>query len=434
MRDLLLMGIVVFAAVVALRRPWIGVLLWAWISIMNPHRYTYGFAFDAPIAMIAALSTLIGLLFAQDKESPFKGTGPVLLALFMFWMTLSWLFGLDVEGDYPQWDKVMKINLMVLVSLMLLRTKEHIIALVWVCAGSLALLGAKGGLFTILNGGNYKVWGPTGSFIADNNHFALACVMTVPLVRFLQMQLQNKWARRAMVAVMVLVAASALGSHSRGGLLALTAMTLLLWWRGRNKLIGGVLMVVVGGALVAFMPDSWTNRMHTIDNYDEDRSAQGRFSAWHVAWNIGLRYPLGVGYNASRPELFAQFSPWPELGTPAAHSIYFQILGHHGFIGLAIFIGIGLSTWFAANNVRKLAKLHPEARWAGDLAAMCQVSLFGYAIGGAFLSLAYFDLPYYVMAMVALAQVWVRKRLWEKEALVKPRRWMIPGVATPQRT
>jgi hypothetical protein len=37
---------------------------------------------------------------------------------------------------------------------------------------SLALLGAKGGVFTLMTAGSYRVWGPPGSFIEDNNEFA----------------------------------------------------------------------------------------------------------------------------------------------------------------------------------------------------------------------------------------------------------------------
>lgn len=420
MRDLLLMGIVCVLAVMALRRPWIGCMLWAWISLMNPHRYTYGFAYDAPIAALAAASTLVGLLMTRDKESPFKGPGATLLVLFMVWMTLSWLFGLDREDDYEQWTKVMKIDVMILVTLALLRTKQHIMVLAVVCTASLALLGAKGGLFTVMNGGNYKVWGPAGSFIADNNHFALALVMTIPLVRFIQMQLANRWARHAMTVVMILVAASALGSHSRGGLLALTAMTLVLWWRGRNKFFGGLLMVFVGFTLITFMPDEWTSRMNTIDDYEDDRSAKGRFSAWWVSWRVAFVYPFGIGFNISRPELFAAYSPYPELGTPVSHSIYFQVMGNHGFIGFFLFIGIGLATWFGAARIRKLSKGVPQAQWAHDLAGMCQTSLLGYAAGGAFLNLAYFDLPYYLMVLVVLTRQWVMRKAWETEPAAPP--------------
>lgn len=432
MRDLLLFAIVALLGVVALRRPWIGALHWTWLSVMNPHRYAFGFMFTAPVAAVAAGTTLLGLLMTKDRQSPFQGAPPVILAVFMVWMTLSLLFGYDISGDYPQWDKVMKINFMVLVTLMVLTTKLHIVSFVWVCALSVALLGVKGGIFTIINGGSYRVWGPAGSFIADNNHLALAMVMTIPLLRFLQMQIRSKLAQQAMTVMMVLVAASALGSHSRGGLLALGAMTLLLWWRGRSRFFGGILIAVVAVNLVTFMPAEWTGRMDTIVNYQEDQSALGRLVAWEMAWRAAFDYPFGVGFNAAREELFFRYVT-VDVGTPVAHSIYFQILGQHGFVGLGLFLALWGSTWVWAQRLRREARDIAQARWCVDLAGMCQVALLGYLVGGAFLNMAHYDMPYNIMAIVVMTRLWVRRRSWETDPVYKPwRSWLaVPGVLQP---
>ena len=43
------------------------------------------------------------------------------------------------------------------------------------------------------------------------------------------------------------------------------------------------------------------------------------------------------------------------------------------------------------------------------LAAMTQVSLVGYAVGGAFLGLAYFDLPYYLAVIIIMADAYVKR-------------------------
>ena len=420
MRDILIIGIVLVCALIALRRPWVGVMLWTWLSIMNPHRFSYGIAYDAPLAAIAAGSTLLGMVMTRERESPFKGAPVTLLLLFMAWVTLSWLFGLSPAADYPQWDKVMKIDLMIIVALVLLHSKRHILALAWVVTGSLALLGIKGGLFTIMSGGVYRVWGPPDSFIADNNEFALALVMTIPLLRFLQLQLSGFWARQGMTAAMVLCAASALGSQSRGALLAIGAMSVLLWWRGKSRFAGGVLIVLTWAVLVAFMPGVWSDRMDTIGDYTDDNSAMGRISAWWNAWNLAFHYPFGVGFDAARPELFARFSPYPDM-VHAAHSIYFQVLGNHGFVGLAIFLVLWISTWRNAGWLRRQAESIPEAKWCSDLGAMAQVSLLGFAVGGAFLSLAYFDLPYDVMVLILLSRVWVQRRAWTTEPARVPR-------------
>jgi putative inorganic carbon (HCO3(-)) transporter len=429
MRDLLLIAIVAAGCAASLRRPWIGIMLWTWLSIMNPHRYTYGFAYSAPLAAASVMFVVIGVLMSKDRESPFKGLPVTLLALFMIWVGISWLLGRDVSGDYEQWKKVMKIDVMILVALMVLRSKQHIFALMWVCVGSLALLGIKGGIFTLTSGGSYRVWGPPGSFIEDNNELALALVMTIPLIRFLQLQLRNKWGRLAMTGAMVLCAASALGSQSRGGMLAIAAMAVTFWWRGKGKFKMAILLIAVAVPLVAFMPDSWTERMNTIDDYQEDSSAMGRINAWHTAWNIAMNHPTGVGFNPANPEVFGQYAPDP-LAIHAAHSIYFQVLGNHGFIGLLLFLGMWFACWWTAGWLRSQKNLPPDAKWTMELGAMCQVALVGYAIGGAFLSLAYFDLPYDILVLLVLTRVWVAKKSWQTEPAYLPGWRTIPGLAS----
>lgn len=412
MRDVLIAGIVLSAALTALRRPWIGVLLWAWLSLMNPHRYAYGFSVTGQWAMIAALATLGGLLLTTEKGLPTRAAPAIWLLLLTIWISGSWAMGLDPDSDYDHWMKVIKVNAMTLVALIALRTKAHIVSFAAVCAGSLALLGAKGGLFTLTGGGEARVYGPPGSFIADNNEFALALVMTIPLLRFLQMQISRSWGRHVLTVTMILCAVSALGSHSRGGLVAIAAMFGLFWWRGKRKFKGGIALVAIGIALLAFMPDSWFARMETIQTYEKDTSAMGRISAWWVAWRVALDFPFGVGFDIARPELFAKYSPYPDLGVFVAHSIYFQILGNHGFVGLVLFLLTWTFTWRSASMLRAEAARVPHAQWCADLSSMCQVALLGYFVGGAFLNLAYFDLPYFLLVLVVVTRDW----LWRETA------------------
>ena len=414
MRDLLIVSIVMIAAVMALKRPWIGVMLWTWLSIMNPHRFTWGFAYSAPVAAIAAASTLLGLLFTKNRQSPFQGAPVGWLFVFVVWVNVSWLMGMDVVGDYEMWNKVMKIYLMTFVALMILQDRYQMMAFVWVTVGSLAILGAKGGLFTVITGGSYRVWGPPGSFIGGNNEMALALIIIIPMLHFLQLQVQSQWGRHGLSLTMLLCVAAAIGSHSRGALLALIAMGATFWWRSQRKGMMGVLIAVIALALVPMMPDEWFSRMETIETYQEDASAMGRINAWIVAWEVAKTHLFGGGMSYQHPEFFYAYGTY-ETTVRAAHSIYFQILGNHGFVGLFLFLMIWFSTYYTAGWLRKHARAIPETKWAADLGAMVQVGLVGYAAGGAFLSLPYFDLPYNMMVMVVLARKWVETRGWERD-------------------
>lgn len=414
LRDIIIVSIVLLAAFMAFRRAWIGVMLWNWLSIMNPHRYTWGFAYSAPLAAIAAGATLLGLLFTKERRSPFLGAPVGWFFALTMWISLSWLMGMDVTGDYGQWTKVMKIYLMTFVALMLLHNRYHIMAFVWVSTASVIILAVKGGIFTILSGGAHRVWGPPGSFIADNNEFALAVILAIPLMHFLQMQLAKPWMRHAVTVAILLSVASALGSHSRGAFLALGAMGLIFWWRSSRKGPIALMLVFVVLVLLPMMPDEWWERMGTIQTYEEDTSAMGRINAWYVAWDVAKDKFFGAGMSYQYPEIFMLYGRF-ETHARSAHSIYFQILGNHGFVGLFLFVTLWFSTFRTAGWLRKNGGKLPETRWVVSLGAMAQVCLLGYAVGGAFLSLAYFDLPYNVMVMVVLAKNWVERRAWETE-------------------
>ena len=433
MRDILILSLVLVVSGLAVWRPWVGVIAWTWISLMSPHRYAYGFAATAPVAMVVALATLVGLLVTRDRWSPLQGAPVNWFLALTIWITLSWLAGFDSERQLDDWLTVFKINFMIIITLCLIRTRLQINIFLIVSALSLALLGVKGGLFTLATGGSHRVWGPEGTFVGGNNEFALALIATIPLLGYMRLQMVSKLQRGLVIAMMILCAAAALGSQSRGALVAGIAMVSMLWWRGgSNRIASAVVMAVLAAAAFQFMPETWFSRMETIETYDADRSSLGRFSAWSLAWNASFHHFFGLGMSATQQEWFLSYSDVGlEYGTPVAHSIYFQMLGNHGFVGLALFLALWVSTWRMAGRLRRDARDVPQAAWCADLGSLAQVGLVGYLVGGAFLSLAYFDLPYDIMAMVVMTNLWFRRRAWETEPPPRPLGW---GMWRPAKT
>lgn len=416
MRDLVLAPIILWLCISAIRHPWIGIMGWTWISLMNPHASTWHLN-SLPVAAAIAVSTLLGTLLTKDRRDFSITPETSLLMAFMLWICITLPFSLVVDDSLMMWNRVMKIDFMVLVSLVLLYSKRHLLVLTWVVVGSIGFYGVKGGLFTLLTGGAYLVWGPTNSFIEGNNELALALIVITPLFRFLQLQTTSKWVRRGITAAIILCVAAALGSHSRGALLALAAMAAALWWYGGRQfgILVGILLIL-GGALL-FLPEHWFSRMNTISDYQSDASALGHINAWWMAWNLASDRFFGGGFSIYDLDVFNRYAPNP-TDVHAAHSIYFQVLGEHGFVGLFIFLMLWSLVWRNAGKLRKEAKKVPETKWLSDLGAMCQVSLVGYAVGGAFLSLAYFDLPYNILILIVLARRWIKRKAWlEKEEL-----------------
>jgi hypothetical protein len=69
MRDIALVLVFVCAIPYMIKHPWMGVIMWVWLSVMNPHRLTYGFAHDMQFAAAAAGITFIALLIFRSRSS-----------------------------------------------------------------------------------------------------------------------------------------------------------------------------------------------------------------------------------------------------------------------------------------------------------------------------------------------------------------------------
>ena len=415
MRDYLLSAVFAVLLTMALRHTWIGAMLWTWFSLMNPHKLTYGFAFFFPFAAITAGVTLVSMLWNRSQLRLPADPAVFVLIAFLVWVCIATYFAINPTASAISLETTLKIQLMTLVCLAVLRSRRIIEIFIWVNVFSVGFYGVKGGLFAIATGGGYRVWGPTEGMIQGNNEIGLALVMTIPLMNYLRLVAVRPWVRRGMVAAMLLSAVAVLATQSRGAFLAIAAMGLVLWYRSNRRLVTALLFCVLAAALLAFMPESWHERMTTIGDYTQDGSALGRINAWYMALNIANDRFTGGGYAIESAEVFAQYAPDPSM-ILTAHSIYFQALGEQGWIGLFLFLALGFLGFYNAARLRKVAREKPETAWIYPLAGMIQVSMVGYAVGGAFLSLTYFDLPYNVLIIVIATKVWLREGKWKTES------------------
>ncbi len=402
MRDILILLIVAYGLLHVFARPYVGVYLWTWISLMNPHRLTYGFAATFPFAQLIAVTTLIGLVTGRQKKlNPWSAESVVLL-LLVLWACVTTLFAVNQDAALEGLVKFLKIQLFIFMTLLLISDKKKLDMFIWVVVLSIGYYGVKGGIFTIATGGSARVWGPDGTFIGGNNEVALAMLMTVPLMRYLQSQATRKYARLGLTAAMLLTAAAILGSQSRGAFLGIMAIGAFFWWKSPHKLGASVLVGVVAVMVLAFMPQEWWDRMGTIEKYEDDPSAMGRINAWWVAWNMANDRPTGGGIGMFNAESFLRYAPDP-YDVHDVHSIYFEMLGEQGWIGFALFVTLALLTWFKCASLAKRGKRDPANKWQADLGPMLQVSLIGYLVPGAFLGMAYFDYYYDLVAMAIIA-------------------------------
>jgi probable O-glycosylation ligase (exosortase A-associated) len=119
-----------------------------------------------------------------------------------------------------------------------------------------------------------------------------------------------------------------------------------------------------------------------------------------MAYNSALDRPFGGGFEMFKPATYLMYLPEAGGRRTDAHSIYFETLGEHGFIGLGLFLALGIFAWRTCSGIIRQTRDLPDMVWMRNLAAMLQVSLVGYAVSGAFLGLSYFDYYYALLAII----------------------------------
>jgi len=343
--------------------------------------------------MMTFLATVLGCVIAREPRRFPLNALTVLFVVFAVWITITSLAGIaPPERLWWMWDKVIKVIAGLLLTAAMLTERQRIDAMLWLIAISLGFYGVKGGIFTLLTGGKFIVLGPPESMIGDRNHLAVALLVGLPLMNYLRLQARHRIVRLVLLFAMAITLISAVGSQSRGALVTLAASAFVFWLRSRGKILSGTAIAVAIAAAIAFMPESWVQRMETIRNYQEDGSAMGRITIWMAALSLGLARPLlGTGFMGLHSQQIVDMVA-PGVKARAGHSIWFEVIADHGFVGFAIWLGILASGIWYSLRIARYTKDKPDLRWAYDLARMSQVSIVAYMTGGSFLSLSYWDL------------------------------------------
>ena len=421
MRDVAFLVAILALLPLAVARPFVGVLLWSWISFMNPHRQLYGVAADLPWAALVFCATVAGCVRAGEPRRLALNAVTVLMMALMACFTITSLAALGPPGAvWAKWEQTEKILLALLLTASLLSDRWRLHALIWIMVIAIGYYGVRGGIFSILTGGNYRVYGPPLSIIEDNNQLAAAMLVTLPLMNYLRMHSRHNLVRWALAGAMALTLLATVTSYSRGALLGLLAVTCLFWLRSQRKIWSGIVLAVSVAGAIAFMPNSWVQRMDTIDTYQEDLSATDRLWLWETSLKLAFDRPLtGAGFMGPYTrEVVDRVDPLAPAR--AVHSIWFELLGEHGFPSFFVWLGLTLAGTAYTMRLARLTRGRPDLAWAFDLARMAQVSILAYLVSGTFLSLSYWDFYWTLLIVVAGAHALAVREL-RKEAMPSPR-------------
>ncbi len=384
------------------RYPFVGLMLWAWFTLATPHQAAY-LAGLLPLNLIIAGVTFVSFFFHKEFAKVRLNGLIVLLFLFSFWLWFSQTQSLDPESSAEYFDRFIKILIFVFLCMMVVTSRLRFHALLWLFAIVMGFYGAKGGAYTLLTLGQNTYYGLPDSILYDNNHMGIALAATLPIFLYLQGQAAHPMVRRGVQIVFALSIIAVLGTQSRGALVALVmfgGFVLIRSWR--NFVIGIVVVAMVIPTALIVLPDKWFDRMATIQNATEDDSFMGRVDAWVINYKLAKENPItGAGLRNPYQENIARQVDL--FRTPrAAHSIYFEILGGTGFVGLLLYLGLLGGAFLTALRAQRKYVSAARDRWRSDFAFHAQASLAAFGVGAASVSMEMWEGYLLIIALISV--------------------------------
>jgi len=378
----------------ALKKPWYGVIGLTVFDYLNPHRYCWGFMYSLPAYQLLLAAVFARYAFCDSKEKrPIPSDWRIAAFYFLWaWFGFTTIFAMVPEPALAKLIEVSKVYVPLILTLTLITDRHKLFALMLTMSASVGLIAVKGGIWAIGSGFSNRVWGPPGTQYGGNNEFAIVNLMMIPLLIMAARQLRSpRWQTVIRLAIPICFA-SAICSWSRGALLASGVLVLGILWHSKRKWLVAPLVAVGIVVLLTQMPDEWFGRMNTIETYEEDRSAMSRIEAWTDGWNFVITRPL-VG---------AGFEGWIYVTQIDWHNSTVEMLCEHGFIALFVWLGLIFGTLSSLTSLIRFGKRHRSLAWVSDYALAMRLSLMVYIVGTLTLGLSYWTVLYQLIFCAVL--------------------------------
>lgn len=399
-----------------------GVGLWMWTAMFFPNYWMWGIGTSIRYNLLFTVLTVASFVFSSEHKKLILADSGKLIMLFLFCALASSFLTVGIsEVAMEHWIRFAKVVALFFFLIYIFNKKEHIDFFLWCLVFSLGFFGFIEGLKFIASGGGHKIEGMQGHALGDRNELSLAIVMFIPLCSYLMVEYGKnvKAIKIGLFFLIILCVFTVLGTHSRGGLISLIFLSAVYFFKSKRKLTYIISISLLLFLASSYIPEEWLSRMNTIEDADKDASFMGRVVAWKLSFIMALDNPIfGGGIKsletwpvwASLSTSFHDSSfAWFYTGTAvpdpngghAAHSIYFQVLGEQGFLGLFIFLMIGYTS---IKRIRRIEKIPYTPDWMIRLIGMLKLSIFCYFLGGAALSFAYFDLIYALFGILIVLE------------------------------
>ncbi len=406
MRDIIVSLAILSMLPVCFRKPFLGLALFSLMAYLRVQDLTWGFARHQRWSFYIAVVTFAGFVAMRGQKRFMQAD---IRCWIMIGLAIVVPVGILASGaahprDIKSVTEFGKIITIALFTTGIVTRRDHLRVLVWVIAFSFGFYGMRSGVSGILSGGNLQILQGPGGMMADNNDFAMALCMGLPLMYYIGISEKSILVRRMLLTVVPMTMITIILTHSRGAFLAMSCTVFMLVWRSKNRLAGMTagLLLVISGIILA--PDSYTERLSTLQNVEEDGSAMGRLRAWRTAGEMIKGNPiLGVGFGKFEHN-YDRYDPNRVEGRPSgsrvAHNSYLQIWAECGTPAFLMYFSLIILSLADVWRVRKEAKVRYFSSWILNYCNMFEGTMIAFSVGAMFLNRAHFDLFYHLVAII----------------------------------
>jgi putative inorganic carbon (HCO3(-)) transporter len=396
-------------------------LLYLWYAFFRPQDWIYWDIASLRLSLVIGLLLLISCLLTGVVPNL---THPLSLGALAFLgaILVAQTQAINQTIGWQWIDFFGRLLLVSLLAVSLMRTPRQWIRVLSVVAGSLGFYGAKAGFVSMVGGGVQYSDGLAGAFI-DNNGYALAIVMVIPLLIVLAQNAELafddlvpawtvRWIRIGLFASVPLCAYCVVSTFSRGGFLAMAAalVAFLLFHPHRVRILVALTVLAVVAYITVPLPAGYVERVQSITDTrghrPEDDPGEGRLYFWSMAMRMASDHPFGVGIKNFESNYDSYDTLRGAYGQHrAVHSSHFEVLAEVGYDGTVIWIGLFVYAFVLLFRIRRRGGtpgLDPRvARLFQTASVGLIVSQVGFLVGGAFVADALNDLSWVTFALIA---------------------------------
>jgi probable O-glycosylation ligase (exosortase A-associated) len=438
MLDLFFLGFVALFLFAGFKRPFLLVLAYTYIDIVAPQKISWGVLAQIPISLIAFLAAFGAWLLVDDKRGTRFSFRQVLLVLLLAYCGMTTL-GADFPDEaLEKWAWVWKALLFAIFLPLTLRTRLRIESLALIMVLSIGVIVIGGGIKTLAGGGGYQT---LKLLVNDNNGLyegsIISCVaiavipLIVWLVRHGTVFPQSKATILFATALAFACLLMPVGTQARTGLVCAAVLALISLRTVKHRTLYLGMLGLAALIATPLLPDSFTQRMGTIENHSSDQSASTRVAVWKWTIEYAKAHPLGGGFEVYRQNklvyetvekssagdnnIALDSEQIVEAGR-AFHSSYFEMLGEQGYPGLALWLMLhGLGVWQMEILRRRYGKRRDaDFAWIAPLANALQQSQVVYLVGSLFVGIAF--QPFCYMLVGLQCGLWSYARRVERRA------------------